>query len=92
MKVKFSYHAIDRMRVRANKRILTNELVDISEYIEVRAYIHNYYKCLVSNFIHRDTSNPVVLVVDKQSRGVLTAMTDGPAVDDAVRLLSNKML
>ena len=91
MKVKFSYHAIDRMRVRANQRILTNELVDISEYIEVRAYIHNYYKCLVSNFIHRDTSNPVVLVVDKHAKAVLTAMTDGPAVDDAVVLLEQML-
>jgi hypothetical protein len=91
MKVIFSYHAIDRMRVRANKRIRTNELVDISEYIEVREYIHNYYKCLVSNFIHIDTDNTIVLVVDKKSRGVLTAMTDGPAVDDAVVLLEQML-
>jgi hypothetical protein len=91
MKVKFSYHAIDRMRVRANKRILTNELVDISEYIEVRAYIHNYYKCLVSNFIYIDTSGPVVLVVDKHAKAVLTAMTDGPAVDDAKVLLEQML-
>ena len=88
MKVSFSYHAIDRMRTRMNIRINTNDVLDISDFVEVRKYFHTKYKCEVSNFVHKDVSLKTVLVVNKQKRQVLTAMNDGVVVDDALRQLS----
>jgi hypothetical protein len=82
MKVRFSFHAAQRMTERLNSKVDTNMDVDISRVFKKV----NTYKCqnkgiMVEAWINPDRNNKLVMVVAKDSRVVLTVMTQGHVVD-----------
>jgi membrane-bound inhibitor of C-type lysozyme len=82
MKVKFSYHAAQRMSERLNAKIDVNKDVDISRiFKKVKTYKCENKGIMVESWINPDRNNKLVLIVAKDSRVVLTVMNTGHVVD-----------
>ena len=77
MPVMFSFHAAQRLEERLHARVDTRREVNIeSAFVKVKTYEHNAKSGVwVEAWVSRDTLNPVVLIIDRRSRVVMTVLT-----------------
>lgn len=81
MHVCFSLHAQQRIQQRLGITIPKDTEVDISSvFRKARVYQHTNGNW-VETWYHPDRTQPCVMVVDRDSRAVLTVMTQGAVVD-----------
>jgi hypothetical protein len=82
MQVAFSTHAADRMQSRLGIRVNTGTKVNITaNFKKVETYTHYQSGHTLENWVNRDATTPVVLVIDTETGSVVTVMTTGPIVD-----------
>lgn len=85
MRVAFSYHAQQRIQQRLGISIPKDAEVDISSvFRKGRVYQHTNGNW-VETWYHHDRTHPCVMIVERDSRAVLTVMTEGPVVDAVYR-------
>ncbi len=72
-------HATQRLQQRVNPD-LAYAAFDLSKAIYTRSYMHDRYNCKVKHYVISINKKPVVLVVDVDTKNVMTIMTTGPVV------------
>lgn len=77
--VLFSYHAAERAEQRLKVKVPTRNNVDISKtFFKSKTYTHNKLGILVEAWCSLDRDNPVVLIIGRDSRMVMTVLTGNP--------------
>ena len=94
MGVMFSFHAAQRIEERLNARVDTRREVDIeSAFVKVKTYEHNVKAMLVEAWVSKDIANPVVLIIGKQNRVVMTVLTgSAPFVTECYALYKSRTI
>jgi len=86
MKIRFSNHAAQRMTERLNRNVNINMLVDISTMFKFSGkFIHDKTGKRGEYWFCKDPKNRIVLVIDTETKIVVTIMTQGPVVDAIYR-------
>jgi hypothetical protein len=94
MRVMFSFHAAQRLEQRLNATVDTRREVNIeSSFVKVKTYEHNVKGIMVEAWVSKDIANPVVLIIGKQNRTVMTVLTGtAPFVAECYALYKTRVI